>query len=72
MERNPRDLCKTNSNKLKFTFHTDTLGLHRVENPNPTEGAISLHLYCPPYDTCSIFNQKTGAQTKCRIDHYEK
>lgn len=55
-----------------YILSTDTLGLHRVENPSHTDGAVSLHLYCPPYDSCSIFNQKTGKQTRCRVEFYSK
>lgn len=57
---------------FKFIHQTDTLGLHRVENPSHSDGAVSLHLYCPPYNTCSIFNQKTGKQSKCTVKFYSK
>ncbi|KAK4885858.1 hypothetical protein RN001_002129 [Aquatica leii] len=30
-------------------YINDSMGLHRVENPSHVEGAVSLHLYCPPY-----------------------
>lgn len=50
----------------------DNLGLHRVENISHSEGAVSLHLYCPPYDACSIFHQKTGKETKCKVEFYSK
>lgn len=41
-------------------FSLDNLGLHRVENPSHSDTSVSLHLYCPPFDQCSIFqdNQK--------------
>lgn len=45
----------------------DTLGLHRVENPDHSNVAVSLHLYCPPFDACSVFNKNTGKQTKCKV-----
>lgn len=48
-------------------YINDNLGLHRVENPSHTEAAVSLHLYCPPYEECSIFNEKTGRRTKCQV-----
>ncbi|XP_050524321.1 cysteine dioxygenase type 1 [Daktulosphaira vitifoliae] len=38
----------------------DSMGLHRVENSSHTDKAVSLHLYCPPYEICSTFNQHTG------------
>lgn len=32
-----------------YYYYTDNIGLHRVENPSHTKGAITLHLYTPPY-----------------------
>lgn len=46
----PNDVCYIN----------DSMGLHRMENPSHVDGAISLHLYCPPYSKCTVFNQNTG------------
>lgn len=48
-------------------YINDNLGLHRVENPSPTEPAVSLHLYCPPFQECSVFNKRTGKRTKCQV-----
>lgn len=48
------------------------MGLHRVENPSMVDGAVSLHLYCPPYNSCSMFHLKTGKQTKCNVEFYSK
>ena len=35
----------TNYEQDQVTYMNDRLGLHRIENPDPTEIAISLHLY---------------------------
>ncbi|KAH8821970.1 cysteine dioxygenase [Xylogone sp. PMI_703] len=32
----------------KVAYIADTIGLHSVSNPHPTEYAVSLHLYTPP------------------------
>ncbi|KAJ3084162.1 Cysteine dioxygenase [Rhizoclosmatium hyalinum] len=40
----------------------DKIGLHRVSNPTSAP-AVSLHLYCPPYETCKTFDERTS---KCR------
>ncbi|KAF5297554.1 hypothetical protein FQR65_LT09985 [Abscondita terminalis] len=48
-------------------YINDSMGLHRMENPSHVEGAISLHLYCPPYDKCTVFNQNTGQTTTCTV-----
>lgn len=45
---------------------SDNIGLHRVENASNVETAVSLHLYCPPFDACSIFN-KGGQRTQCQV-----
>jgi len=39
----------------KVAFICDELGLHKIENPSDKQGAISLHLYSPPYESCLIF-----------------
>lgn len=59
--------------KISYTFFlVDTIGLHSVENPSNTDGAVSLHLYCPPFDSCSIFDKTTGKQTKCKVTFWSK
>lgn len=57
---------------INLIYLTDTLGLHRVENPSHTDSAVSLHLYCPPFDSCSIFNKKTGKRTSCNVTFWSK
>lgn len=51
---------------------TDTLGLHRVENPSHSDSAVSLHLYCPPFNSCSIFNKTTGKRTSANVTFWSK
>eukprot|EP01039_Chlorochromonas_danica_P004358 gene4358-4779_t len=38
------------------TFMHDSLGLHKIENPNLKEGSITMHLYTPPYQTCKVWD----------------
>lgn len=46
---------------LKFFFGgIDKIGLHRISNPNAERGAVSLHLYTPPYEVCKTFEADTG------------
>lgn len=45
----------------------DNIGLHRVENSSNTDVAVSLHLYCPPFDSCNVFN-KAGKKTSAQVD----
>ena len=38
----------------------DKIGLHRVSNTSPTDDAVSLHLYTPPYEYCKTFCEDTA------------
>uniref|UniRef100_A0A2M4AKA0 Cysteine dioxygenase n=1 Tax=Anopheles triannulatus TaxID=58253 RepID=A0A2M4AKA0_9DIPT len=68
LEELSRSTLETNG----VCYINDTLGLHRVENPSHTDVAVSLHLYCPPFDVCSIFNKQTGKRTKCNVTFWSK
>lgn len=65
LERNTlrvNDICYIN----------DSIGLHRVENPSTANPAVSLHLYSPPFSTCSVFNKQTGRRTLCKVTFWSK
>ncbi|CAH1164745.1 unnamed protein product [Phaedon cochleariae] len=51
-------------------YINDSIGLHRVENLSNVDTAISLHLYCPPYKQCSVFNQNTGQKSTSTVTFY--
>jgi len=53
-------------------YINDSMGLHRVENPSHVEPAVSLHLYSPPFSSCSMFDQRTGHRTKCQVTFWSK
>ncbi|XP_056141270.1 cysteine dioxygenase type 1 [Lampris incognitus] len=53
-----RDVQILNNNQVAYI--SDEIGLHRVENNSHVEGAVSLHLYSPPFQTCQTFDQRTG------------
>ncbi|KAF2102153.1 cysteine dioxygenase [Rhizodiscina lignyota] len=47
----------------EVTYMSDTLGLHKISNPDPENFAVSLHLYTPPNAAiygCHMFDEKTG------------
>ncbi|KAI7902607.1 RmlC-like cupin domain-containing protein [Cokeromyces recurvatus] len=44
----------------QVTYVHDKIGLHRISNPNKECGAVSLHLYTPPYKMCKTFEENTG------------
>lgn len=56
----------------KVCYINDSMGLHRVENPSHVDGAVSLHLYSPPYDTCHIFNQQTGKKAEAKVTFWSR
>ncbi|KAM7343464.1 cysteine dioxygenase 1 isoform 2-T2 [Cochliomyia hominivorax] len=53
-------------------YINDNLGLHRVENPSHSDTSVSLHLYCPPYDKCSMFEKTTGKRAQCIVTFWSK
>lgn len=53
-------------------YINDNIGLHRVENRNHTDGAVSLHLYCPPFQMCSVFPSGSAKKVKCPVTFYSK
>lgn len=63
-----RNVLKENG----FCYINDSLGLHRVENASHSDGAVSLHLYCPPFSACNMFDERTGKKTKCPVTFYSK
>lgn len=58
--------------ELIFFIISDNLGLHRVENPSHIETAVSLHLYCPPFNECSVFHKNSGKRIKCSVTFWSK
>ncbi|VDM60995.1 unnamed protein product [Angiostrongylus costaricensis] len=53
-------------------YMSDKLGLHRMENPSHSDGAVSLHLYIPPFDACNAFDERTGNKMKCQMTFFTK
>nr|XP_045612310.1 cysteine dioxygenase-like isoform X1 [Procambarus clarkii] len=74
-EQKEQEMVETDRNVLKINdvvYINDSLGLHRVENTSHSEGAVSLHLYCPPFSSCSIFDERTGKKMKCPVTFWSK
>ncbi|PAV60545.1 hypothetical protein WR25_18126 [Diploscapter pachys] len=63
---------KTTYDTNGVSYMSDKLGLHRMENPSHSDGAVSLHLYIPPYDHCNAFSERTGHKTQCQVTFYSK
>lgn len=56
----------------EICYINDSLGLHRVENPSAVNPAVSLHLYSPPFESCSVFNKQTGQRSSCKVTFWSK
>ncbi|KAG9191197.1 cysteine dioxygenase [Alternaria panax] len=55
-----------NYKKNEVTYMADTLGVHCISNPHPTEYAVSLHLYTPPNaekEGCNTFVESTSGKS---------
>ncbi|KAF7490113.1 Cysteine dioxygenase type 1 [Sarcoptes scabiei] len=48
------------SEQNSVAYINDSIGLHRVVNRDDFQPAFSLHLYCPPFDKCRVFDERTG------------
>lgn len=72
---NEKELEELEKNTLRVNeicYINDSLGLHRVENPSTVNPAVSLHLYSPPFSTCSVFNKQTGRRSTCKVTFWSK
>ncbi|CAB3400936.1 unnamed protein product [Caenorhabditis bovis] len=54
------------------SYMSDKLGLHRMENKSHSDGAVSLHLYIPPYFECNSFDERTGHRMKCKVTFFSR
>eukprot|EP00597_Dinobryon_sp_UTEXLB2267_P000752 CAMPEP_0170072226 /NCGR_PEP_ID=MMETSP0019_2-20121128/9924_1 /TAXON_ID=98059 /ORGANISM="Dinobryon sp., Strain UTEXLB2267" /LENGTH=89 /DNA_ID=CAMNT_0010281105 /DNA_START=397 /DNA_END=666 /DNA_ORIENTATION=+ len=40
----------------------DDIGLHKIGNPNKDIGAVTLHLYTPPFSVCKVWSHSGEGQ----------
>ena len=52
-------------------FINDSIGLHKIDNPFP-EGAVTLHCYIPPYESCRCYNEQDGATKEAFVSFYSE
>lgn len=43
-----------------------------MENPSHSDGTVSLHLYIPPFDSCQVFDERTGRKSTSLVTFYTK
>ncbi|XP_013382471.1 cysteine dioxygenase type 1 [Lingula anatina] len=68
MHKKAENIYKKNG----VAYINDSLGLHRIENPSHSDTAVSLHLYCPAFDMCQCFDERTGHKHNSRVTFYSK
>ncbi|XP_076632542.1 cysteine dioxygenase type 1 [Colletes latitarsis] len=67
-----KELVRNTVGLNEICYINDSLGLHRVENPSAVNPAVSLHLYSPPFSSCSVFNKQTGQRTSSNVTFWSK
>ena len=50
--------------KDSITFVNDTIGLHKISNPDKEKRAITLHIYSPPFQSCKLWTHDGSNETK--------
>ncbi|XP_049882847.1 cysteine dioxygenase [Pectinophora gossypiella] len=65
--QNMEEIGRTQLEVNDVCYINDALGLHRMENPSHVDGCVSLHLYCPPFDSCRVFDARTGKPTEVKV-----
>lgn len=50
----------------------DEMGIHRMENRSHTDSCVTLHLYSPPFQSCTTFDQNTGHKNVVKMTFWSK
>jgi hypothetical protein len=45
---------------------SDKIGLHKIANASDDEPLVTLHLYSPPFESCTVFLDLQGQQKETR------
>ncbi|KAL7571287.1 hypothetical protein ACA910_008940 [Epithemia clementina (nom. ined.)] len=53
----------------QVAFINDFLGYHKISNPS-SELAVTLHLYCPPFDECRVWLDQNEHSCRTKV-HYD-
>eukprot|EP01041_Mallomonas_annulata_P010833 gene10833-22608_t len=43
----------------QVSYMDDYLGYHKIDNPNHEKGAITLHIYTPPFSECKVWESSS-------------
>ncbi|KFY82770.1 hypothetical protein V500_10341 [Pseudogymnoascus sp. VKM F-4518 (FW-2643)] len=61
----PTILKETTYSAGQVTYMSDSLGVHKISNPDPERMAVSLHLYTPPNaarEGCHVWDERGGVR----------
>lgn len=72
-EYTPMELRETLTFKQNsVTYMNDSLGLHRMENPSNSNGAVTLHCYSPPFQECFCFDERSARKIVSKMTFWSK
>ena len=57
------DIVSLNTYAPIAAYIDDSMGLHKIGNPCPDVGAVTLHLYTPPFKSCKVWTDLPLAPT---------
>ena len=61
--------CQDKDGPTPVSFLADSLGLvHKIANGSSTQGAITLHLYCPPFQRCKVWTNPLSSVAGIRSE----
>jgi len=64
--------CVNDAKVNDTCYINDDIALHRVENVSHVDPSVSLHVYIPPYQECTIFDDKTSKKGQAKVTFYSR
>jgi cysteine dioxygenase len=59
-------------NEGEVLYIEDSMGLHKVGNPSDTVGAVTLHVYSPPFQECRIWLDENRCPNRVTINNFSE
>ncbi len=54
-------------NEGQVSFMHDSIGLHKIGNPNKDTGSVTLHLYTPPFKSCRVWSDSGALSASSEV-----
>eukprot|EP00804_Cyclotella_cryptica_P006318 CCRYP_010156-RA/>CCRYP_010156-RA protein AED:0.38 eAED:0.38 QI:153/1/1/1/1/1/2/418/242 len=58
---------ETYEDSREVSYINDYIGYHKVGNPSTNSSAVTLHLYCPPFQKCKIWPDPHRASRSSKV-----